>query len=131
MAATAMFYAVRGGSLACVGALLDTGADINARDTRCSTPLLCAVELSSTDMVHALLARGAAMTHAAGLARNIGETSCKTEDADFVDEDVPGRRTIGPPRPKRVPQPALLLAVCMGLDDMVELLIECGADVNF
>lgn len=131
MAATALFHAVRGGSLACVGALLDAGADINARDSRYSTPLLCAVELSSTAMADALLARGAAMTHRARLVRNIGETSCKTEDADFVDEDGPCRRTMGSPHLERVPEPALLLAVCKGLDDMAELLIDYGADVNF
>ncbi|WP_194714866.1 ankyrin repeat domain-containing protein [Noviherbaspirillum soli] len=131
MAATALFYAVRGGSLACVGALLDARADINARDTRYFTPLLCAVELSSTDMVHALLGRGAAMAHHARMARSIGEVRCKTEDAEFVDEDGPFMRTLVAPRLERVPQPALLLAVCKGLDGMVELLIDCGADVNF
>lgn len=130
MAATALFYAVRGDSVACVTALLDAGADIDARDTRYYTPLLCAVELSNKHMVHILLGRGATMTHHARMVRHIGEAVCKTEDAEFQDEDGPGRRTLGPPRLERVPQPALLFAVSRGLDDMVELLIDCGADVN-
>lgn len=130
MAATALFHAVRGGSVACVNALLDSGANINARDTRYYTPLLCAVELSNKDMVDILLGRGAVMTHHARVVRNIGETNCKTEDAEFGDEDGPGWQTLGPPRLERVPQPALLFAVSRGLDGMVELLIDYGADVN-
>jgi uncharacterized protein len=130
MAATALFYAVRGGSLACVGALLDAGADINAHDNRYFTPLLCAVELSKADMVRALLRHGALMAHHARLVGDISYVSCKTEDAEFDYEDGPCRRTLNPTRPKRVPQPALLLAVSAGLDAMAELLISCGADVN-
>jgi ankyrin repeat protein len=127
---TALILAVRGGSLACVKALLAAGADVDAHDHYCFTPLLYAVEQSRTDMVHALLGRGAAMTHHARMVRGIGEARCKTEDAEFVDEDGPCRRTLVAPRPERVPQPALLLAVCKGLDDMAGLLIDCGADVN-
>lgn len=130
MAATALFYAVRGGSLACVGALLDAGADINTCDTRYFTPLLCAVALSKADIVHALLRRGAAMTHHASLVRDISYVSCTQEDAELDYEDGPCRRTLGPTQPKRVPQPALLLAVSSGLDDMVKLLLGFGADVN-
>jgi len=130
MAATALFYAVRGGSLACIQALLDAGADINAHDNRYFTPLLCAVELSKTDMADALLRHGAVMTHHARLVGDISYVSCKTEDAEFDYEGGPGRLTLNPARPKRVPQPALLLAVSTGLDDMVKLLIDCGADVN-
>jgi ankyrin repeat protein len=130
MAATALFHAVRGGSVACVTALLDAGADINACDTRYYTPLLCAVELANKDIIHTLLGRGAAMTHRARVARDIVEISCKTEDAEFEDEDGPGRQRLEPPRLERVPQPALLFAVSRGLDEMVELLIDRGADVN-
>jgi ankyrin repeat protein len=131
MAATALFYAVRGGSLACVEALLDAGADINTHDNRYFTPLLCAVELSKTDMVDALLRHGAVMTHHARLVGDISYVSCKTEDAEFDYEGGPGRLTLNPPRPKRVPQPALLFAVSKGLDEMTALLLDAGADVNF
>lgn len=130
MSTTALFFAVRGGSLACVGALLDAGADVNARDTRYSTPLLCAIEQSNADVVHALLRHGASMTHHAGVVRYIGFVTCKAEDAEFEDDGEPSRRT-RLPRPERVPQPALLFAVSKGLDDMTQLLLDAGADVNF
>ncbi|MFS0754541.1 ankyrin repeat domain-containing protein [Noviherbaspirillum sp. 1P10PC] len=52
----------------------------------------------------------------------------RTADADF--EGGRYKRTLGPATAKRVPPPALLLAVCKGLDDMVELLIDRGADIN-
>jgi ankyrin repeat protein len=130
MSTTALFYAVRGGSLACVEALLDAGANVNARDTRYSTPLLCAIEQPNADVVHALLRHGAAMAHHAGVVRYIGLVSCKTEDAEFEDDSEPSRRT-RIPRPERVPQPALLFAVSKGLDEMMALLLDAGADVNF
>lgn len=131
MNTTALFFAVRGGSLACVEALLNAGANVNACDARYSTPLLCAIEQSKADVVHALLRHGAAMTHHARLMRSIGIVSCKTEDAEFEDEGDPSRHALGPRRPERVPQPALLFAVSKGLDDMATLLLDAGADVNF
>ncbi|MFL6719719.1 MAG: ankyrin repeat domain-containing protein [Burkholderiaceae bacterium] len=131
MSTTALFYAVRGGNLVCIEALLDAGANVNARDTRCSTPLLCAIEASKAEAVHALLRHGAAMTHHARLVGNVGLVSCRTEDAEFGDEGDPSRRTLAPARRERVPQPALLLAVSKGLDEMTALLLDAGADVNF
>jgi ankyrin repeat protein len=130
MAATALFHAVRGGSLACVEVLLSAGADINVHDNRYFTPLLCAVERSRTDIVEALLRNGATMTHHAPLVGDISYVGCKSEDAELDYEGGPGRRMLGPTRPKRVPQPALLLAASSGLDDMVKLLLGYGADVN-
>jgi len=127
---TALSLAVRGGSLACVKALLAAGADVNAYDSDYCTPLLHAVELSKTEMVHALLEKGAAMTHRARTVRDISYVECAPADADSDFEGGRYKRTPGPPSPKRLPQPALLLAVCKGLDHMVDLLIAQGADVN-
>ena len=81
-------------------------------------------------MVAALLEKGAAMTHRARMVRAIGYVECAPADADADFEGGRYKRTLGPAIPKRVPQPALLFAVCKGLDDMVELLIARGADVN-
>lgn len=128
---TPLFHAVRGGSVACIDALADAGADVNARNVECWTPLLCAVALSRADLVHALLRRGAAMAHQPRLLRSIGYASCKSEDMEFIEEGEPCRRILSAPYLERVPQPALLLAASEGLDEMVKLLIEAGADVNF
>jgi len=86
-----------------VRALLDSGTDVNTRDPHGWTPLHCAISQNQVAVARLLVARGA--------------------DPDAVAEDEGFNRN-------HVSGTALYRAIAVSHSDLVELLIDGGADIN-
>lgn len=124
-----LFEAVEKGDLAEVEALLAKGADVNAKDELGRTTLHMAVRRGSKDIVQLLLANGANVNtkstagftalHLASLHRGVAELLL-TMGAD-VNAKADGANGI---------TPLHMAAQMTGAKDVVELLLDNGADIN-
>lgn len=124
------------GSVHTVQTLLDNGADINAENKRGFTALVRAAQGSHPEILQRLLDRGASINSPYGgdkvlaFSSSIGDyESVKT----LLDRGVNVNAEVGPSFIDHLDAPfstALLQALSNGHNDIAELLIEYGADVN-
>ena len=127
---SALMLAARSGSVDAVQALLRGGADINAKEAwNGQTALIWAAAAAHAPVVKALIEAGADMS----VRSNAGTTpfifAVRKGDMATVQEMLAGGADVNE---KRAPDQAspLLVAIINGHEDLVDLLLEKGADPN-
>jgi len=125
---TALMAASRFGFAQIAEVLLNAGAQIEKQDFRGATALFIAAENRRADIVNLLLAHGAKPKHVSTDARTFLHAAVSGGDANLVKVamqypyEINARSDYG--------DTPLLLASWMRRLDLVEMLIEVGADVN-
>jgi len=123
----ALHYAARVGNSAAAALLLEFGADVNAANSRGSTALGFAVANSKLAVAHLLLQSGAAIANAVDGTHSALTPAVLVGDASMVqlllqfDADP---NTVG------ADLPLLLLAAAEGHQQVVQALLDAGADTE-
>ena len=142
-AETPLFTAIRTRNARLVGILLDNGAAVNIAAPLSGTPLLIAVEIAHLEITGMILDRGAdvnALVPCSGLRASDGKCAPLHVIAADTSENVAVRKRIVKMligkgadvnvRESMYGQTPLHLAVKYGQFEMMESLVEGGADVN-
>ncbi|KAI9762377.1 MAG: hypothetical protein M1840_001270 [Geoglossum simile] len=127
MGESPLYLAVRHGNLELIELMLSRGADPNAEDIRGETPLYVAVQLGHYETVKMLLSYGADQTIQSRVSSNTpvlvaaGMGSVKLVALLTFQGAVPCSANV---------QARLLSAAMNGNDEVVQALLDCGADPN-
>jgi ankyrin repeat protein len=142
---TPLMFAAESGDTKTLGLLIDAGADVNAKETAMGqTPLMFATAYNRLEAVRLLLARGADVK---ATSKVVDLTKLSSPEEEFFRQRAPQQQSPGGPRPPDVAGvtrqyrynelvgtsggfSALHFAARQGYMEVVQALVEGGADVN-
>lgn len=133
---SALMRASATGEIQTVRALLRRGVAVNQRNAIGMTPLMLAAGAGHMEVIKALLAAGADPNTAGGVAHGpifsvmtMGMTSSNKHRMEVMDALIAGGGKVNPPRDS--PIAPLVYAIESCDVDMIQALLERGADVNW